>query len=233
MRRIEAEVDLAQAGETAKDQAGADQQQHGQPNLHDQQTRTGAQGPGPGRRAPVLLQCVDHVERGGLTGRGQAAQECHRGRHQSGEDGHGQVEGHLVQPRDPFGRKGHDCSGQPLRHHQATQSAGAGEYEGLDDPFGGQRASRRPERLPHGSFAFAQGDPREHQARDVGAGDTQQHGNAAEERPERRPGRTDDVIQKRLEHDALADSVNGSSAFEVPGDRGQLLRGDLNGRAGP
>jgi hypothetical protein len=130
----------------------------------------------------VPAQIPGHRARGGERaepggdGRGQHERER--------EDGN--VDRNAVQPRQ-IRRRQRDEQGQTLEREEHTHRAARDRQEQrFGEELTDKPTARRAERAAHRELALAQGEPREHQVRDVRARDEQQKPDCAEQDQQRR-----------------------------------------------
>ena len=195
--RVEAGAHLLQGEEAPHQQARADEEDHRQGDLaEDQGVPHPVSGRAGSRPTASLQRAVRILARGLERGREPERQR----RHQAGEGGerqHPAVDVDLAQPRE-VGRM--QCAKQSQgsgRDHEAERATGHREQAALGEQLPDHRPSARAQRRPEGELAFPDRGPHQEQMGDVGAGDHQHEAHRAEQDHQRRPGMLDHVLLQR------------------------------------
>ena len=213
VRRVETDGDALERPETAEHQAGADEQQHCERHLHDDERVPEALAGAAARDAlAAVLERVGQIDAQRAERRREAEQHARQERHDGREDEDGDVE--------PDAREARDVGWVPPRHEpdagvrqaKADDGARRRQHEALGEQLAHHPDPVGAERRAHGHLALARLRAREQQVGDVGAGDEQQEADGTEEQPDRAADGTDDLVGER-EHDRVELHLNRIEPF--------------------
>ena len=166
-------------------------------NLDDEQRRAHAQRCR-GRRSTARLPSFD--SRFALPAWRSGTAPCHERHDEHGrkrEERDGRVDGDVAHARQVIGRQRDDRLRHPLRDREAEHAARDRHEHDFGHPQPRDRAAGRAERQADAVFVAPPRDARQHQARDIGARDQQQHHDRGPQHAQRRTHRTEDMIDKR------------------------------------
>ena len=171
--RIEAQFDRAEVFQGAPEEQRADHEHHRERDLHDHQ-------PAPqrerlvsfGRRSAAGLHGIRQITASGLERRAEAEQHAREDRDGGHERKHAPV-WRQVQENSAAARveEHHQRLAHPAGEQQPAHGAQSGEQHALGQHLTDHPAPRRANRQTHGNLAAAGGGARQHQVREIEAGE--------------------------------------------------------------
>jgi hypothetical protein len=172
---LEARVHSRERVQAAQQQAGPDEQDHGQRDLRHHQRATHARAQGAaGVAAAAFLQRLHEVgPREAKRGHETEQERGERGERDRVPDDRRIQAGHQA-ARQAVGRRRHQEAQPPLAGQQSERATGRPEQGGLGQELPHQPAAAGAQRDARRQLPLARGRAGQHQVRDVGAGD-QQH----------------------------------------------------------